>query len=474
MKESLSQTLVLRQQQTLSPLQVRFVRMLEMNGPEIEEEVRRELDDNPALEVADVGDMSDDESVFNESAEEMQLADYKDDDMPSYRLEARNHGVDDRYYEPTAVSAGHNIYETLMEQLGHTGLSPQEIEVARYLIGNIDDNGYMTRPLVSIGDDVAVKLGIDFSDDRLRAIFDVVRSLDPPGVGAVDLRDCLLLQVRRLPQTDDVKLARDILSHYFDLFSLKHYDRLRSALGVDSSALKRATDVIRSLNPKPGSALDDNDADTAMRVYPDFNVDVDGDKLTLTLLNNLPELQIEETFTKDVTGGGDVPSSRQREAETFIKTRRDDAESFIKMLKMRQATLYRIMSAIVGLQQEFFYTGDESRLRPMILKDVAAVSGDDISVISRVTSGKYVSTPWGVYPLKHFFNERHGEDDDTSTHEIIAVLREIIDGEDNKSPLSDEALTAQLKKRGYAIARRTVAKYRERLGIPVARLRREL
>lgn len=473
MKESLSQTLTLRQQQTLSPLQVRFVRMLEMNGPEIEEEVRRELDDNPALEVADVGDMSDDESVFNESAEEMQLADYKDDDMPSYRLEARNHGVDDRYYEPTAVSSGHNIYETLMEQLGHTGLSPQEIEVARYLIGNIDDNGYMTRPLVSIGDDVAVKLGIDLSDDQLRAISDVVRSLDPPGVGAVDLRDCLLLQVRRLPQTDDVKLARDILSHYFDLFSLKHYERLRSALGVDSYALKRATDVIRSLNPKPGSALDDNDADTAMRVYPDFNVDVDGDKLTLTLLNNLPELQIEETFTKDVNGG-DVPSSRRREAEAFIKTRRDDAESFIKMLKMRQTTLYRIMSAIVGLQQEFFYTGDESRLRPMILKDVAAVSGDDISVISRVTSGKYVSTPWGVYPLKHFFNERHGEDDDTSTHEIIAVLREIIDGEDRKSPLSDEALTARLKKRGYAIARRTVAKYRERLGIPVARLRREL
>lgn len=476
MKERLTQTLAQRQQQTLSPSQVRFVRLLEMNGPEIEEEVRRELDDNPALEVVEKEVTP--AEPFGESAEQLQLADYRsEDDIPSYRFEARNHSAGgDGRPEPVAVESGLSLYDSLMEQLGHSGLDNRDIEIARYIAGNIDDNGYMTRSLASIADDIAVTLGLDVSDEYIRSIYDKVRELDPPGVGATDLRDCLLLQLRRRPRSEAVDNAIEIVAHYFDLFSLKHYDRLRSALGITTDQLRDAVEVITSLNPKPGSALEGGGSDMARQVYPDFNVEVDGDDITLTLLNNIPDLQIESTFaTDDDVDAVVAETRRQRDARAFIRARRDDAASFIRLLKMRQATLYRVMSAIVKLQRRFFITGDESDLRPMILKDVAAITGDDLSVISRVTAGKYVATASGVYPLKFFFNERHNDDDDdASTHEILAAIRSIVDSEQHSSPLSDEAITRLLSDRGYRIARRTVTKYRERLGIPVARLRRRL
>lgn len=474
MKESLKLTLSQKMQQRLSPLQIRFVRMLEMNGPEIEDEVRRELDDNPALEVADYKDNPQEEE-FHESAEEMQLADYRDeDDIPSYRLEARNSSRDDVYYEPTAVAEENSLGESLLAQLAETDMSDSDMLIAQYIVGNLDGNGYLTRKLSQILDDLAFNAGIETDMLHLRSIADRIRSLDPPGVCAFDLRDCLVLQLRRLAPTKARKLALEIVEHYFDLFSLKHFDRLTSLLGVDREELREAVEVIRSLNPKPGGQLGDSDADSKSRhIIPDFNVEVDGNTVTLTLVNNIPELTIEKSFVSDGEEFmADTTAKGRREAEAFIARKREDATEFIDLLRLRQETLYRVMAAIVRLQHDFFVSEDESRLHPMILKDVARETGYDLSVISRATAGKYVATPWGVYPLKFFFNEKVGTDEESSSREILAAIRQLIDSEDPEHPLSDDALMKMLSDRGYEIARRTVAKYRERLGIPVARLRK--
>lgn len=481
MEESLRLSTEQKLQQRLTPLQVQFVKMLEMTGPEVEEEVRRALDDNPALEQCDNDDNNnlteDSTETFNESAEEVQLADYRDeDDIPSYRLEARNHSADDKYFEPIAVdSSGDTLIETLNSQLMEFNLDETQQAIAQYIIGNLDDNGYMTRDLNAIIDDLAFNVGIDVSITYLKQIFNIVRSLEPAGVGAIDLRDCLLLQLRRKEQSKLVAIATDIIDNYFDLFSKMHYDRLRSILNLSIEELKEVLAVITSLNPKPGSIITGGISDSTRHIIPDFSIEVnDNEEITLTLLNRIPELQIEETFSESACEIKPNATRSQREAATFIKQKRDEASGFIKILKMRQETLYQVMKAIVKLQHDFFLTDDESRIRPMILKDIAAITGHDLSVISRATAGKYVMTQRGTYPLKLFFNERPKEDDDTSSHEILAVLKDIISNENKKKPLSDEAITQILVDKGYDIARRTVAKYRERLGLPVARLRKEL
>lgn len=478
MKGSLKLSLSQKLQQRLSPLQMRFVRLLEMNGPEIEDEVRRELDDNPALEIADNADSAVADDDFNETAEDLQLADYRDEDeIPSYRLEARNHSADDSYYEPVAVADEGSLGESLMRQLSETDIDTRDLQIARYVIGNLDDNGYLTRTLTQILDDLAINAGIDISMDRLRDIVRRVRALDPPGVCAYDLRDCLALQLRRMPSSDVRNLALEIVEHYFDVFSLRHFDRLEAMLGVDREKLREADELIRSLNPKPGGQLGDSIGDEKSRhIIPDFNVDVDGDVVTLTLVNNVPELTIESSFVSDgsefISTAG-TPGERQA-ARAFINRKREDATEFIDLLRLRQETLYRVMAAIVKLQHDFFVSDDESRLRPMILKDVSRETGYDLSVISRATAGKYVATPGGTYPLKFFFNEKVGADEESSSREILAAIRELIAAEDPGHPLSDDAIMKLLSERGYDIARRTVAKYRERLSIPVARLRKKI
>lgn len=481
MKGILKLSLSQKMQQRLSPLQMRFVRLLEMNGPEIEDEVRRELDDNPALEVADSKDeLTSDESDFNESAEDLQLADYKnEDEIPAYRLEAHNHSADDSYYEPVAVADEGSLGESLLKQLSETDIPESDMPVATYIIGNLDDNGYLTRTLTQLLDDLAINAGLDIDMDYLKGIVNRVRALEPAGVCAFDLRDCLVLQLRRLSPSEIRDLALEIVEHYFDIFSLRHFDRLASMLGVDKEKLRTADELIRSLNPKPGGQIGDSDSDEKSRhIIPDFNVDVDGETLTLTLVNNIPELVIESSFTSDgqqfISSSGESSRAR-KEAQAFINRKRDDATDFIDMLRLRQDTLYRVMSAIVKLQHDFFVSDDESRLHPMILKDVSRETGYDLSVISRATAGKYVATQGGIYPLKFFFNEGVGSDDDvSSSHEILSVIRELITAEDPQHPLSDDALMKIMSERGYEIARRTVAKYRERLGIPVARLRKKI
>lgn len=480
MEESLSLSQEQKLQQRLTPMQVQFVRMLEMTGPEVEDEVRRVVDENPALEVknGDDGMMSQegDEASYNESAEDMQLADYRnEDDIPSYRLEARNHSVNDTYYEPVAVASGDTIIDALTSQLAEFDLTEKQLLIADYIIGNLDDNGYLTRDVTAMCDDLTFNVGLDVEMREVKEVFDVVRSLEPAGIAAIDLRDCLLLQLKRKDKSKSADVAKEIVANYFDLFSKMHYDKLRGLLNISQEELKDAMAIIRTLNPKPGSVITGNDADDRFRhIVPDFNVEVEDDVITLTLLNNIPELQIEATFSSENNDMLVSENRREREAMVFVKQKRDEAKSFMQVLKMRQETLYRVMSAIVKIQREFFLTEDESLIRPMILKDIAAQTGYDLSVISRATAGKYVATARGVYPLKLFFNERPKDDDDTSFHEIQAVLKEIIAGENKKKPLSDEAITAELVNRGYDIARRTVAKYRERMGLPVARLRKEL
>ncbi|MDE7410438.1 MAG: RNA polymerase factor sigma-54 [Paramuribaculum sp.] len=475
MDNSLQLNTSLRQQQTLAPLQLQFVRVLEMNEPELEEEVRRALDENPALEEKSVPE---EKSVageeYGETAEQMQAADYSsEEEIPFYRLEARNRGAFDSAYEPVAVEHGTSLMEYLMSQLAQNAdFDDEDMDIARYIAGNIDDNGYMTRSLREVTDDIMINSGLEVSDDRVRKVWNAVRALDPPGVGAMDLRDSLLLQLKRMPSSPDVKVAEEIMTDYFDVFSLMHFDRLRSMMNITPEQLRGALDLIKTLNPKPGTLISGSDDDDRLRhITPDFLVEPDGERFSVTLLSRIPGLEIEESFRADSDFGKGAQAS---EANAFIRKKRDEAATFIKVLDMRRDTLMKVMRAIVRRQQEFFRTDDASTLRPMILKDIAADTGYDLSVISRAASGKYVATHQGVYPLKFFFTERHKENEDISVQKVMAELKRLVESEDPAHPLTDEALTRQLKDKGYDIARRTVAKYREKLGIPVGRLRHRI
>lgn len=476
MKEALRQTQQQKLHQTLSPLQVQFVRVLEMTGAEVEDEVRRELDDNPALEAApdSAADEDADSAEFGESAEELQLADYRtEDDIPSYRLEANNRSADDRWYEPEAVNGVGSLVELLTGQISQLHLDEKGMELARLIAGNIDDNGYMTRSLRAIGEDAAIQYGIDATPDELKNIWNKVRGLEPAGVGAVDLRDCLLLQLARKSDSTAKRVAVEMITHYFDLFSRMRFKDIRKATGVSEADFDSALALIRTLNPKPGSVVGSygmtDDARTS-HITPDFIVENDGPNLTLIMPNRIPDLQIEETFAADNIEVA-PRTRREEEAADFIRRKRNEAENFIRVISMRRETLRRVMTAIMKLQRDFFLTDDELKLKPMILRDVADETGYDISVVSRAASGKYVATRQGVYPLKFFFNERPKDDSDASAREIMDALIRIIESEDRSAPLSDEAITAALREKGYDIARRTVAKYREKAGIPVARLR---
>lgn len=463
-------------QQRLNPQNVALGRVLGMSVPEFEDEVRRELDENPALEAVEhQTDAQHDD--FDESAEQLQRADYADeDDTPAFF--AGNRSVNDIHTEVASYTADENesIGEILMRRLASEhDLDDDDMRIAEHIIGNLDDNGYLTRPLRDITDDIAISEGIYVDDSDVRRVFDTIRTLDPAGIGAVDLRDCLLLQLKRLPQTVESVTAKEIVAHHFDLFSKRHFDRLQAQLDIPRQGLADAIALIQSLNPKPASALEGlRTFDRAQPVEPDFVLDYDDrtDTFTVSLQGNIPELAIESSFKVDNLP--DDASPRRKQAYTFIKDKRNSAAAFIKLVNMRAQTLMSIAKAIVKLQHDFFAGGDKADIRPMVLRDVAALTGLDISVISRATSGKYILTHTGMYPLKMLFNERPDADTDISSHQILKTLSDLMAGEDKHAPLSDQALTEALQAKGYDIARRTVAKYRERLGLPVARLRKEL
>lgn len=482
---SSSQSLAQHQQQQLrlSPQQVRFGRLLEMSAPEFEDEVIRMLDENPALEksesdTAPVSQADDEGREFTESADELQRADYgSDEEVPYYRTQISNRSADDDYYEPVAVDNGIDGYAALEAQLAELDIAPEEREIARYVIGNLDSNGYLSRSPESIADDLAMGAGITVSPAFVRRTIDIVRSLDPAGIAAYDLRDCLLLQLRRMPDEPAVRNALKVLSEYFDLFSKKHFDRIRSALRLSGRDFDEVMKLIRSLNPKPGALLEMAGADDRMsHISPDFEVMIDPDgTISATLLSHAPDLSISPDFSIsridsiEKHNGGD---KRMAEAAAFLRERYDAASEFIDMAARRNETLRKVMQAVIKLQYDFFLTNDRSKLRPMVLRDIRDLTGLDLSVISRATSGKYAMTPGGMVSLKSLFSESVDEEGNLSAHFIEASIRKLIEAEDKAKPLSDEAICAMLKDKGLDVARRTVAKYRERMGIPVARLRR--
>lgn len=484
--------------QRLTPQQVQYVRMLEMTAPEIEEKVRREVDDNPALTATDsednddrLGDSAEDvgtDGGGEETAEEMQRADYgSDEDVPFDAPETSYGGGGGRGSSSTfpmeANADAESQADSLLSQLAEYPLDDDVRLAATYIIGNIDANGRMTRSLDAIASDIAIAEGIDVSAQDMQRAFDVVRSLDPAGVAAVDLRDCLLLQLqRRTPKTFNIRVATEIIDKHFDLLSHKHYDRLRGRMHITEDDLRNAIEVIRSLDPKPGGTnISDAGSERLEHITPDFTVEYLGDgRFSVSLNQRLPALALEQSFVASAPQPpADAPKmsradARRRDAALFVRHKVEDANMFISMVQRRNETLLKVMQTIVSLQQPFFAAGGDERLiRPMILKDIGAITGMDLSVISRACAGKYVATARGVFPLKAFFNERPIEDSDTSTVQILETMRTIIEGENPKDPLSDRRICELMAEHGAPIARRTVAKYRERLGIPVARLRKK-
>ena len=477
MENSQNLSLSQRQQQTLAPLQLQYVKALEMTAPEFDDEVRRELDDNPALEAVDEDSPAETES-FGESAEELQSADYSDpDEMPQYLLEAHNWSADGEMREHVAVSGGESLLESLQRQLNEMrGISDDERRIAGFIIGNIDDNGYLTRSPAALANDISIACNADVTTRQVNKVLKKVQLLDPPGIGAVDLRDTMLIQLRRHNDGSAAfRYAIAIVKDYFDLLSKMHLNRLRSSMWIPRDMLDEAMKIIRTLDPKPGAQVGGGEDARTRHITPDFYVEVDADdNITLSLGGNVPMLRVEESFTVDPepTAKNGRLTRMEEAARAFVRQKRDEANLFINAARMRRETLRRVMTAIVGIQREFFLTDDPMKLKPMVLKDVSAVTGDDLSVISRATSGKYVATRQGVYPLKYFFNEHRKDGEDSSSYHVMEIIRSMIEKEDKTAPLSDDALADELKKRGFKVARRTVAKYRERLALPVARLRR--
>lgn len=476
--DKLIQTTENRQLQRLTPMQVRFVRMLEMSEPELEDEVNRALDEMPALEASPNNDSALSDNDFNETAEQMQAADYRDDDIPSYWLESRSASAEPAYI-PIAENDEPSLYEYLKGQLDELPIDETVRNRAIQVIGNLDENGYLKRSYGQIADDITFSTSIETSENQVEEAAEIVRSLEPAGVGATDLRDCLLLQLQRMPEDKTTSIAIRIISKNFESLSLKHFDKISEKYSLSNDELRDVIDLIRSLNPKPGSSIGESRmVSSSSIIVPDLIVEVEGSGISLSLNSRLPELSLQKSFAEDFTSSLEKNVRLRSEDAIFVRSRREEASMFIKALEMRQQTLFNVMSAIIQLQRDFFLTGDEGKLRPMILKDVAAITGYDMSTVSRATSGKYVSTPSGIFPLKFFFNEKsHASSDENASISSLQVgntIKKLIEKEDKRSPLTDRELSALLKEEGLNVARRTVAKYRERLGFPVSRMRREI
>ncbi|HLP03787.1 MAG TPA: RNA polymerase factor sigma-54 [Paludibacter sp.] len=482
----LKQQLQQKLQQKLSPAQIQVIKMLEVPTLELEERIRQELEENPALEEGAETDKEADElDELNMddggNNEDFDLDEYMaDDDIPDYKLVANNSSKDDKR-EDIPFSAGMTFHEFLIDQVGLLQLSEKDRMLIEYAIGNIDDEGYLRRTPEAMVDDIVFQAGINTTDDEMYHVIKLVQQLDPAGVGASSLQECLRLQLERKEQTIPVKLAERLVSGYFDEFSKKHYDKIQKGLNINDDMLKKVMSEITHLNPKPGNAWGGNILEKSMTtIVPDFILENDEGQLTVMLNNsNIPELRVNSTYNEmfqDYAGNKQNQSREMKDAVMFVKQKIDSARWFIDAIKQRQQTLLATMTAIVNFQKEFFIEGDDTFLKPMILKDIADITGYDISTISRVSNSKYIQTEFGVFPVKYFFSESLTNDsgEEVSTREIKKILQDVIDNEDKRKPVNDEALVEILKTKGYLIARRTVAKYREQLNIPVARMRKEI
>lgn len=494
LRQSLQQKLL----QKLSPQQIQLMKMLQLPTVALEQRIKEEMEINPALEEGEENaddelenkDDEDDDGLSNEETEgeeeapaddvvedKFELDDYMDEDEAySYKEQTNNSGPDDERKE-APLAQGPGFAEQLLSQLGLQPLDDHHYQVGSYLIGNIDEDGYMRRELAAIVDDIAFSLNIDTNEEELLEVLHVIQTFDPPGVGARDLQECLLLQLQRKnPKSAEIILAMRVIKEHMEEFSKKHYDKIARRLGVEEESLKQIIKEIIQLNPRPGGAASDSTR-TVQDVIPDFIIYNTDGKLELALNErNMPELRVSGMYGQMLQEYARSKDKSSKEAVTFIKQKIDSAKWFIDALKQRQQTLLLTMQCIMEYQYEYFLDGDETRLKPMILKDIADRIGLDISTVSRVANSKYVQTQFGTFLLKTFFSESLSTDsgEEVSTREVKKILSDCIGAENKRRPLTDDALAKILKDKGYNIARRTVAKYREQLEIPVARLRKEI
>ena len=472
---AISQRQIQTQTQTLSPQQIQMIKLLELPTIMLEQRVKQEIEENIVLEEDD-RPLEDDEQE-----ESISVDDYlREDDTPSYKSRINNFSKDDKQ-RPVNISEGRSLQEYLMEQLGYRNLSEQDRQVAEFLVGSIDEDGYLRRDLESVGDDIAFTLGIEVSVERLESLLSIIHQLEPAGIGARSLQECLLLQMsQRRMDSPSKRLAHKIITSYFDEFVKKHYEKLMSRLGVDEDTFRDAIDEIKHLSPKPGNLYSEGGIDTTPYIIPDFRLDYHDGHFDLSLNSyNIPEVKINRRYVdmiREMVSADGTVSENNREAIQFVKSKIDSAKWFISAIKQRHDTLMRTMQEILSFQQEYFKDGDKSKLRPMILKDIADRTGLDVSTISRVVNSKYVQTHFGIILLKSLFSEAMQTESGeiVSSYEIKNLLQQCIDEEDKRHPLTDETLMNILNAKGYCIARRTVAKYREMMDIPVARLRKQI
>lgn len=484
----LKQQLQFKLSQKLSPQQIQLMKLIQLPTLVFEQRLKQELEENPALESGKE-ENSEYDDEFNEAvednyenerieAEDINVDEYlSDDEIPDYRLQANNYSADNEE-KSVPFASGTSFHQHLLNQLNTFILSDQDREIAEFLIGSVDESGYIRRSISDIADDLAFTQNIYTDEANIESVLKKVQKLDPAGVCARDLRECLLLQLKRKSLTVDIKLAIDIVENSFEQFTKKHYQKLLSKYDIIDEDLRGAIHEIERLNPKPGGTYSGNNR-IIEHIVPDFTIRIKDGELELTLNGrNAPELHISREYNNMLEGykASSDKSKSQKEAVMFIKQKLDAAKWFIDAIKQRQQTLYVTMNAIMHYQEEFFLTGDERKLKPMILKDIADMIGMDISTVSRVANSKYVDTPYGTKLIKDFFSESmtNEQGEEVSTHEIKTILETLISEENKKKPLTDDKLASLLKDKGYPIARRTVAKYREQLEIPVARLRKEI
>ena len=467
------QGLELKQTQRLSPLQIQTIKLIELPVQELEQKIRSELEENPVLEDGPDPNKQDD----GDEPKDISIDEIKDDgDIPAYKTRINNWGKDPRP-EYNTFSVRESFTDSLMDQLGYRNLSERDYQIGAFIIGSLDADGYLRRDIESLVDDLAFRAGLEVTEDEVAKMLEVVQEFDPAGIGARDLRECLLLQLKARRQTEDVQDAYRILNEQFLEFTNRHFNKVMSRLNMDEARLKAAIGCITRLNPAPGGQLDDSYAEQAQQIVPDFVLEEHDGNISFTMPRfNIPELRVNRKYSEmmaDAKGSGD---RAQKEAATFIRQKIDSAKWFIEALKQRQNTLQRTMQAILDFQHDYFLDGDDAKLKPMVLKDIAEQTGFDISTISRVVNSKYIETHFGIFPLKYFFSEgmENKEGEEVSTRELKKALQDCVDGENKKKPLTDEQLVTEMEKRGYKVARRTIAKYRGQLGIPLARWRKEL
>ena len=466
----IKQGLELKQTQKLSPLQIQTIKLLELPIQDLEQRIRSEIEENPVLDDSPSGEGS-------EEQKDISIDELKEDDyIPAYKTRVNNWGKDPRP-EYNTFSVKTSFTQSLMDQLGCRSLDEHQQQVASFIIGSLDEDGYLRRDIESLCDELAFRAGIVTDSSEVEQMLKIIQDFEPVGVGARDLRECLLLQLRACRPTEDVQNAIRILTDCYTEFTNKHFQKIISKTGLDEAAMKRAVKKILKLNPSPGGGSADSYVESAQQIVPDFILEDNDGELSFSMPRfSVPELRVNKKYADLLLSSKGSSERAQKEAAAFVKQKLDSAKWFVEALKQRQNTLQRTMEAILDYQKEYFSSGDETNLKPMVLKDIAQITGYDISTISRVVNSKYIETPFGVFPLKYFFSEgmENQQGEEVSTRELKKVLQQCIDSEDKSKPLTDEQLAKEMEKHGYKVARRTIAKYRGQLGIPLARWRKEL